>query len=39
MRLFIFMSAPPRPLVSWPEATISAVRVAGSSVSNRTVPL
>ena len=38
-RLVIFMSAPPRPLTSWPEATISAVRVAASSVSKRTVPL
>ena len=38
-RLFIRMSAPPLPRVSWPEATISASRAAASSRSNRILPL
>jgi hypothetical protein len=37
-RLLIFMSAPPRPVVSWPTATIRALRAAASSASKRTVP-
>src|SRR5262249_6361705 len=38
-RLVIRMSAPPLPLVSWPDATISAVRAWASIFSNRSVPL
>ena len=37
--LSIFMSAPPRPLRSWPLATMVALRAAASSASKRTVPL
>ncbi len=37
-RLLIRMSAPPRAAQSWPEAAISAVRAAASSVSKRTLP-
>ncbi len=37
-RLFMRMSAPPLPRVSWPEAAISASREAASRRSKRSLP-